>query len=240
MNTMNRFFNILFVAVVLILMGCENNETLSLKGDIVGFVEIIDEYGNEIEDKSGVEVEFENTSYSATTNKIGKYEIKDVPAGTYSITYTSDSCGMDKYTSFQHVGGNVAAYVSELTLYKFPTYKPDTIEVFYSNGYVDIVAYFTYPSKDYYAKIYFSNSAEVSNEDYSYYSTISITNESTVGTNTSFNIENTDMSILSPIYYVVYQFNYYGRYAGYYDYEAGEQVYTCYRKVSDVKELVID
>ena len=239
---MIRINIILFVLAGFITFSCNKEETINLSGDITGFVDIINEQGEVVEDKSGIEIAIENTSCSAVTDEIGKYEIKDVPAGTYNILYTADSCGVDKYLTFQHVGGNISAFIDKQKLYKIPTYDPDTIKVNYYNGLVEITVEFKYPSQEYYARFYFSNSPDVSIENYQYYSFVS-----TDGNNGyisakygGFDIDYTDLDEDLPIYYVIYQFNYYGSYAGYYDYEKEKTVYTCYRKVSEVKELVTE
>lgn len=54
---------------------------------------------------AGATVTVVETGQSALTNKVGRYGISDVPAGTYSMTATKDGVGSDQADSVQVVAG---------------------------------------------------------------------------------------------------------------------------------------
>lgn len=117
-----KIFKILIIAFVF--AGCiscdKEEENQYLIGDIVGFVNLRKFDGNEPENKSGVKVSIENTEYSCTTNKIGRYEFNDIPAGTYNIVYEYDGYATSKNYGVQFVGGNNPFFNSNQTLYEQP------------------------------------------------------------------------------------------------------------------------
>jgi hypothetical protein len=94
--------------VLVILIGCKDDDTsltanASLKGNIVGYVITYDSTGSNT-DKSGVKISIDGTKYSAISDTSGRWEMKDVPPGTYNISFTKDSYAMQKNIVYRFVG----------------------------------------------------------------------------------------------------------------------------------------
>jgi hypothetical protein len=79
----------------------------TLKGTVIGFVTLYDEFGSQVSDKSGVTVTVEGVtpSISVTTNSVGKYQIDDLPTGTYDLTFGKLGYSTYRSLGFSFVGG---------------------------------------------------------------------------------------------------------------------------------------
>ncbi len=68
--------------------------TTTSKNDVHGFVEVSDQYRNDMADRSGVVVTITSASWtrSDTTDAVGAWHIYDAPSGVYTVTATRDSC----------------------------------------------------------------------------------------------------------------------------------------------------
>ncbi|MFA8435070.1 MAG: carboxypeptidase-like regulatory domain-containing protein [Marinifilaceae bacterium] len=125
-------YTILFLALLLI--SCQKKTEIFPKGDVVGFVKLIDETGKEIEDRSGINVEFETTSHTTTTNALGRYEFKNVEAGTYNLIFEKEGFGNRKRYSCQFVGGPKPALLQKQTLYQQPSTQITKVNVSQNNS----------------------------------------------------------------------------------------------------------
>ena len=77
-----------------------------LEGDIIGYAFCFDEYGNKLEDFSGIKVVTEpGRKYSAVTDKNGRYVLKNVINGTYNLSFEKEGFGTMKMFGIQHLGG---------------------------------------------------------------------------------------------------------------------------------------
>ena len=84
----------------------EKDGSLNLEGDIIGYAFCFDEYGNRLEDFSGIQVVTEpGRRYSAVTDKHGFYELKNVIDGTYNLSFEKEGFGTMKMFFIQHSGG---------------------------------------------------------------------------------------------------------------------------------------
>lgn len=114
-------FSILTIAFFL--ACCEKDEFAPyLEGDIIGYAFCYDEYGNDLEDYSGIKVVTDpGRKYSAVTDKNGRYVLTNVLNGTYNLSFEKEGFGTMKMFGIQHLGG-----------------KPTIISYHYSNDYVII------------------------------------------------------------------------------------------------------
>jgi len=109
---------ILFLAICFSCSKEEPNEYEPyLKGSIVGFAMLTDQYGSLLEDHSGITVYTEpGRKYSGKTNSKGRFEIKGVPTGTYNLSFEKEGFGTMKYPEVHHLGG-------QATVLGMPTYE---------------------------------------------------------------------------------------------------------------------
>ncbi len=96
------------ILVVALFSACSEKDDFEpyLKGDIVGYAFCFDEYGNKLEDFSGIKVITEpGRKYTAVTDKNGRYELKSVINGTYDLSFEKEDFGTMKRFGIQHLGG---------------------------------------------------------------------------------------------------------------------------------------
>jgi len=87
-----------FLFLLFVLVGCSDSNTAStnssggegVTGDLLGTVNLVDYRGRQIQDKSGVLVKCEGTSYSALTDTGGNWIIHNLPTRTYNIGFSKD------------------------------------------------------------------------------------------------------------------------------------------------------
>jgi len=233
-----KFFKILIISNILILLlGCDKSEeNIFLKGNIIGFVYLVDETGYEVENKSGVNISIEGLTSSAITNEDGRFELSDVPAGTYNIIFNKSGYGTYKRFSFQFIGGNVPAFLYETTLYEKPTIEVQSLDISFTDNVINIIGEIT-ETNQFTFQTFFNDSSNVSNVNYDYatgkysYSGWAYTQFSQ-----SIYLNQTPYSIGDEVYMVIYFINPYEEF-GYYDYEYQTRVYTSYKKASSVISL---
>ncbi len=116
-------FVIFYILVILVFSACEKDEFAPcLEGDIIGYAYCADEYGDRLEDNSGIKVVTEpGRKYSAITDKDGRYVLKNVITGTYDLSFEKEDFGTMKKSGIQHLGG-----------------APTIISYYYNNGFVII------------------------------------------------------------------------------------------------------
>jgi hypothetical protein len=108
---MNPFkpLGIFTILVVALFSACSEKDDFEpyLKGDIVGYAFCFDEYGNKLENFSGIKVITEpGRQYTAVTDKNGRYELKSVINGTYNLSFEKEDFGTMKIFGVQHLGGS--------------------------------------------------------------------------------------------------------------------------------------
>jgi hypothetical protein len=115
---------LLIILSLSVVFSCTDDSLVSSlpTGTIMGFVTIMPNSPYEIKDHSNVDVIFENTNFSTTTDSIGKWLITDIPQGTYDIKFSKEGFGAYKRQGFQFVGnGTTSAGYSYLR--KSPTFS---------------------------------------------------------------------------------------------------------------------
>lgn len=93
--------------VALVLTGCRKTITEpDLAGSLVGFVYTFDEYASLLEDHSNVRVTAVGSGqFSTHSDKLGRFEFKDLPAGTYELIFEKAGFGTLNQFGIQHLGG---------------------------------------------------------------------------------------------------------------------------------------
>ena len=237
-----RAFRFVFIINVLIfLLGCKKSEEgIFLKGNIVGFVHLTDENGKVVEDKSGVNVSIEGLTNSANTNEIGRFELTNVPAGTYNLIYSKTGYGIQKIFSFQFIGGNIPALLyGNTTLYEQPNIEIQNLAISYKNNTINISGNIT-EKNQYIIETFINDSSNVSHQDYdfSFYE-----QRLCCGPATQFSqiiyLNETPYTLGDKLFLVIYFLNPYEQ-TGYYDYEKQKKIYTSYKKASNIIELSLD
>lgn len=119
----NRLIAYLIVVVLSfsaggILDGCKGERGPAgtpLTGDLTGSVVLSDSLNNPISNRSGVAVSLSPDVGSATSLPDGSWQVGNVPAGIYDITFTKPGFFTSKMFQFQFVGGgNYAFYPTRL------------------------------------------------------------------------------------------------------------------------------
>lgn len=106
--------NLVFsLALISALTGCEDETIVgNNQGDIIGFVDLLDEKGVKIQNAASVTVTLDD-DHSTTTDENGRFEFKDVAAGTYHLTYEKPGFGTMKKYNYIFTAGNVPGVVSK-------------------------------------------------------------------------------------------------------------------------------
>jgi hypothetical protein len=87
----------------------------NLSGNIVGFINSLDEDGNQ-QAKNGVTVTIEGASpLTATSDANGRFEFINVRSGTYNLTYSRAGYGTLRRYGVGHVGGEQATFLGTTT-----------------------------------------------------------------------------------------------------------------------------
>jgi len=103
----NHLVSILVILVSLVILGCKDTITQpDLTGSLVGFVYTFDEFASLLDDHSQVLVTAVGSDHFSTrTDKKGRFEFKDLPAGTYELNFEKAGFGSLKQFGIQHLGG---------------------------------------------------------------------------------------------------------------------------------------
>lgn len=104
----------------LLIIGCnkESNPVNNLPtGNIKGTVTILNEPNN---NNSGVKIALDGTNYSAISSREGNYEIKNVPEGSYLLSFFKQGYFIMNFDNFK-VFGNKTHEMSNITLTSIPS-----------------------------------------------------------------------------------------------------------------------
>lgn len=110
--------------------GCSKEDYLpGLTGKMIGYLYTFDQFGNLLYDHSQVKVTAIglDQTYAGHTDQNGRFELKDVPTGTYELHFEKSGFGVLKQFGVQHLGGNptilpfIDSYEHAYFLYEVPT-----------------------------------------------------------------------------------------------------------------------
>lgn len=233
---MKVFITIVISSILIILPGCDKNkENKYFQGNIVGFVKLTNEIGNEIDDKSGVNVSIDGLANTMTNNN-GRFEFKNVPAGTYKLIYDKPGYGSHKRFSYQFIGGNVPALLDETTLYELPNIEIQSLDISFKDDRINISGIIS-DTRAYRFHVFFNNSSDVSNLNYDYSFFTSRSSGTITQFSNSIDVFDTPYTKGDKIYLVIYFYNYHD--TGYFDFETEKHIYPSHKKASDVVSLIL-
>ncbi len=109
----------------LMILSCTKENDLGvLKGDIIGEVNLLDQYGYQEKDMSGTTVTISNDEFSATivTDELGSYKVQNVPFGVYNTKYEHNGYLERTPEKIKHIGG-ASATLSTYNMDQIPTYE---------------------------------------------------------------------------------------------------------------------
>lgn len=225
-------------------MGCsESDDVTPFQGNIVGFVNLIDNNGYESKDISGVSISIEGTSHSAVTNENGRFTLTDIEAGTYNLIYEKTGYGTSKLLSYQFVGGGEPAFVDVQNIYALPTVEILNLDMAYTDQatlfseYGVNIEIETTDADNVGLTVFFYQSNEVSKSKYDTSLTFS-SSYSMPQISTRANLDNSPYVKGDTVFAKVYFFNY-NEYV-HYDYDLGDYTYWSYKEASDVIKFIIE
>lgn len=113
------------ILILLLFTGCEKSEVvqLDLQGTLKGLVYTLDEFGNQNNDNDNIVIQLDGSEplISAITNSAGRYEIKDIPAGTYNLIISKEGYGEYQIQGVQITGGDKPLYFNGSIIEKSST-----------------------------------------------------------------------------------------------------------------------
>jgi hypothetical protein len=175
MQKLKISFLILFLFSFFI--SCTETVAPVLTGSISGFVELYEEDGSRINDKSGVKVSIEGRNNYAYTNNDGRYSLENVEAGIFNIVFEKEGFGLYKIIAREFVGGG-EAYLYNIGLTKLPTFNVTSLIITKTTGtppYLRMSGNLSNARNYYrYVILFFGKSADVSNDPKNYLLTNSI------------------------------------------------------------------
>lgn len=172
------------VSLTVLLTACDSTDSEPLTGNVVGFVQPIDQWGREIEDKKGINVQLSGASVADITDGSGHYKLTGVEPGIYTLTFSKEGFGTMKLPFYQFTGNGEDFVLSgrEMLLGKIPDYTITLDSIYVDNGFGNKVitaagSIQADPPED--GKItiitYVGKGAEISPKDFSTYLGIGVT-----------------------------------------------------------------
>ncbi len=116
-------FQFLLSIVLILILSCDSpisdNET---KYDWRGYVYVFNQYGEELGDRSGVQIGLDGTESYTVTDSSGYWEINNVEGENHSIIYSMN--GYSTRVDYDEVPSQLDYYEYKFTgLYQIPTYQ---------------------------------------------------------------------------------------------------------------------
>jgi hypothetical protein len=168
---MKSRINMLLVLILLspsLYVGCtKDNEYLpGLSGNMVGYIYTFDEFGNSLDDQSHVKVTAYglDKTYSRQSDETGRFELEDLPTGTYELHFEKSGFGVLKQMGVQHLGGEptilpfVNFYEQAYFLYEMPSSIITSMTLVYDSISVDFSFNVADPPNTVSIRVYFSTS----------------------------------------------------------------------------------
>lgn len=148
--------SILIISLLLfsaIFQGCSKEDyTPWLTGKMVGYLYTFDQFGNLLDDHSQVKVTAigRDLLYTGHSDQLGRFELEEVPTGTYELHFEKNGFVMLKQFGVQHLGGKptilpyVDSYEHAYFLYEIPTTSITDLSII--NDSLAVYFDFTVPS----------------------------------------------------------------------------------------------
>jgi hypothetical protein len=163
------FLNVIF-------FSCTKDELIpDLKGSLVGYVFTFDEYANRLYDQSNVQVTALGLDhFSIRTDKNGRFEFKDLPAGTYELHVEKEGFGTMKQFGVQHLGGEPTLlgqtqdnYMSAFFIYQKSTSEITSLSI-ENDSLIAVIDFHGYNPGYCLMNIYFSVTGNFESKDAEY------------------------------------------------------------------------
>lgn len=106
---------IFFAVILFISVSCKKEDvyTPNLKGSIIGTAFLFDEFGKLLNDHSGIRILITGyKNFHGKTDFYGRFEIKDVPTGTYTVTFEKEGYGPLIKSGIKHLGGTPTCLIN--------------------------------------------------------------------------------------------------------------------------------
>lgn len=166
---MKKIFNLLLILIIV--ASCTKEEKEGNTISITGFIKVFDQYGVELDQKDGVKVEIPNIEKSTKTQPNGKYELTNLSAVTsYRVVFSKENFGETFLYTDKYVGNAKPAVMNDIWILELPTASFSKPDIRYRNDTILVKVNIAYIPSYYICGVYVSNSADVSNTKYHYYS----------------------------------------------------------------------
>jgi hypothetical protein len=231
---------LLLIGLCATIIGCQEEIVTPISGDVIGFIKLLDEKGNEIADRSNVRVRLD-AHHSVLTDANGKFKYQGLESGTYHVSFEKEGFGTYKRFNFVFVGGNRPAVFYNIHLVKLPSLEVKTFEVKALGNFQLEVSGTMTPTDNYYFTYFFSKDPMVSNIHYESSYGYSACCFPMTAFDNYFILSSTNFSVGQKIYvssYVVNTANQYGLY-NYYDYEINHYVNPAMKQVIEPVEIIL-
>lgn len=133
------------IAVLLFITFSCQQDSDSMDGTLIGFVDLINTKGEEVLDKSGAVVTSIESERSAITDDLGKFEINKLPIGTHRFKYELENYSNYETGTYTFAGGDVPGILSHTTLYEIPKLDVESINIEQNSNQLYITLEFTEP-----------------------------------------------------------------------------------------------
>ena len=201
----------------------------TLKGSIIGYVKLYDEFGKEITDKSGVNVTIDGASpaVTATTDATGKFTVNNLPTGTYDIIVSKTGYATDKSMGFPFVGGVKPIY-ENYNLSQISNTVVSELDTLLKEEWGNVRTYLTYKltnpnavNKKVRFRLFMSTDPNVSSTNYILNTTYGV--DKVGNGESSFYVNYDEFPVGTKIYMVAYGES--ENYSTLYDYATGKHTY---------------
>ena len=131
---MKKLSSVLTVIVLFsFFVSCTETVAPVLTGSLSGFIDLYQENGSQINDKSGVRVSIEGRNNYAYTNTDGRYSLENVEAGIFNVVFEKAGFGVHKIIAREFVGGG-DAYLYSIALMVLPSFNVTSLIITKTTG----------------------------------------------------------------------------------------------------------
>ncbi len=122
--------NAILVICSFLILSCKDQGTQpSANNTFFGWVDLYNEYGDTLVDRSNVVVTVENTSITTLSDSTGEWNLSNVPVGELSLDFSKAGFGTYVQHHVIYSGGITKHSTLEIPLVQSPTYKVDSISM---------------------------------------------------------------------------------------------------------------